>query len=141
MWINGEGNWFGQLKDDYTEAIPLDELRAEWRSQHFGGVPWWLPAWQRAAILEDKDVAERREDGSVGKVTVEKTHHMLGLGLLLDIYVWPICGTNAQAPRQLYAVQDEFGMGDVTFSGYWNNTGTAHPDTTVAGCAALAAGS
>jgi hypothetical protein len=22
----------------------------------------------------------------------------------------------------LYAVQDEFGMGDVTFSGYWNNT-------------------
>jgi len=122
VWINGEGNWFGQLKDDYTEAIPLDELRAEWRAQHFGGVPWWLPAWQRAAILEDKDVAERREDGSVGKVTIEKTHHMLGLGLLLDIYVWPICGTNAQAPRQLYAVQDEFGMGDVTFSGYWNNT-------------------
>ena len=121
IWINGEGNWFGQLKDDYLEAIPLDELRAEWRAQHFGGIPWWLPAWQRAAVLEDKDVTVRRDDGSVGTVTVEKTHHMLGIALLLDILVWPICGTNAEAPRQLYAVQDAFGMGDVTFSGYWKN--------------------
>ena len=48
---------------------------------------------------------------------------MLGIGLLLDIYVWPICGTNVEAVRQLYAVQDEFDMGDVTFFGYWDNAG------------------
>ena len=121
IWINGEGNWFGQLKDDYLGALPIDELRAEWRAQHFGGIPWWLPAWQRAAILEDKDVDLRRDDGSVGRVTVEKTHHMLGLGLLLDIHVWPICGTHHGAVKELNEVQDDFGMGDVTFSGYWNN--------------------
>ena len=121
IWLPGEGNWFGQLKDDYLEVLPLDELRAEFRAQHFGGIAWWLPAWQRAAILEDKDVAVRREDGSVGTVSVEKTHHMLGIGLLLDIYVWPITGTNYGAARQLYAVQDEFGMEDVEFFGYWNN--------------------
>ena len=121
VWINGEGNWYGQLKDDYLEVLPLDELRAEWRAQHFGGIPWWLPAWQRAAVLEDKDVVRRSEDGRVGKVTVEKTHHMLGIALLLDIFVWPITGSNAEAATQLYAVQDEFGMGDVTFAGYWDN--------------------
>jgi hypothetical protein len=122
VWEPGEGNWFGQLRDDYLQVLPLGELRAEFRAQHFGGIAWWLPAWQRANALEDKDVAQRREDGSVGIVSVEKTHHMLGIGLLLDIYVWPICGTNAEAAKQLYAVQDEFGMGDVTFFGYWNNT-------------------
>jgi hypothetical protein len=121
VWEPGEGNWFGQLKDDYLQVLPLDALRAEFRAQHFGGIAWWLPAWQRAAVLEDKDVAVRREDGSVGTVSVEKTHHMLGIGLLLDIYVWPITGTNQEAARQLYAVQDEFGMGDVRFFGYWNN--------------------
>ena len=121
LWEPGEGNWFGQLKDDYLQVLPLDELRAEFRAQHFGGIPWWLPAWQRAAVLEDKDVAVRREDGSVGMVSVEKTHHMLGIALLLDIYVWPITGTNYGAVRPLYAVQDEFGMGDVKFFGYWNN--------------------
>ena len=66
-------------------------------------------------------MAVRREDGSVGTVSVEKTHHMLGIGLLLDIFVWPITGTNYGAVRPLYAVQDEFGMGDVKFFGYWNN--------------------
>jgi hypothetical protein len=121
LWISGEGNWFGQLRDDYLEALPLDELRAEFGAQHFGGIPWWLPAWQRAAVLEDKDVTVRREDGSVGTVSVEKTHHMLGIGLLLDIFVWPITGTNYGAVRPLYAVQDEFGMGDVKFFGYWDN--------------------
>ena len=121
LWQPGEGNWFGQLKDDYLQVLPLDELRAEFRAQHFGGIPWWLPAWQRAAVLEDKDVAVRREDGSVGTVSVEKTHHMLGIALLLDIHVWPITGTNYEAVRPLYAVQDEFGMGDVTFFGYWDN--------------------
>ena len=121
VWINGEANWFGQLKDNYLDVLPLDELRAEWRAQHFGGVPWWLPAWQRAATLEDKDVAVRRSDGSVGTVSVEKTHHLFGIGLLLDIAVWPITGTNAEAAKQLYAVQDKFGMGNVRFSGYWNN--------------------
>ena len=121
VWEPGEGNWFGQLRDNYLDVLPLDELRAEFRAQHFGGIPWWLPAWQRAAILEDKDVAVRREDGSVGMVSVEKTHHMLGIALLLDIYVWPITGTNYGAVRPLYAVQDEFGMGDVKFFGYWNN--------------------
>ena len=119
--IPGEGNWFGQLRDNYLEVLPLDELRAKFRAQHFGGVAWWLPAWQRAAVLKDKDVAVRRADGSVGTVSVEKTHHMLGIGLLLDIYVWPITGTNYGAVRLLYAVQDEFGMGDVNFIGYWNN--------------------
>ncbi|MBO50598.1 MAG: hypothetical protein CMJ69_07415 [Planctomycetaceae bacterium] len=121
VWEPGEGNWFGQLRDNYLDVLPLDELRAEFRAQHFGGIPWWLPAWQRAAILEDKDVAVRREDGSVGTVSVEKTHHMLGIGLLLDIFVWPITGTNYGAVRPLYAVQDEFGMADVKFFGYWNN--------------------
>ena len=121
IWEPGEGNWFGQLRDDYLEVLPLDELRAEFRAQHFGGIPWWLPAWQRAAVLEDKDVAVRREDGSVGTVSVEKTHHMLGIALLLDISVWPICGTNYDAVRPLYAVQDAFGMGDVAFLAYWNN--------------------
>ena len=123
IWEPGEGNWFGQLKDDYLQVLPLDQLRAEFRAQHFGGIPWWLPAWQRAALLEDKDVAVRREDGSVGTVSIEKTHHMLGIALLLDIFVWPICGTNYGAVRPLYAVQDEFGMGDVKFFGYWNNAG------------------
>ena len=123
VWEPGEGNWFGQLRDDYLQVLPLGELRAEFRAQHFGGIPWWLPAWQRANALEDKDVAQRREDGSVGIVSVEKTHHMLGIGLLLDIYVWPICGTNYEAVRELYPVQDEFGMGDVTFFGYWDNAG------------------
>ena len=121
VWEPGEGNWFGQLRDNYLDVLPLDELRAEFRAQHFGGISWWLPAWQRAAVLEDKDVAVRRKDGSVGTVSVEKTHHMLGIGLLLDIFVWPITGTNYGAVRPLYAVQDEFGMGDVKFFGYWNN--------------------
>ena len=121
IWEPGEGNWFGQLKDNYLEVLPLDELRAEFRAQHFGGIAWWLPAWQRAAVLEDKDVAVRRADGSVGTVSVEKTHHMLGIGLLLDIFIWPITGTNYGAVRPLYAVQDEFGMGDVEFFGYWDN--------------------
>ena len=121
VWEPGEGNWFGQLRDNYLDVLPLDELRAEFRAQHFGGIPWWLPAWQRAAVLEDKDVAVRREDGSVGTVSVEKTHHMLGIGLLLDIFVWPITGTNYGAVRPLYAVQDEFGLGDVKFFGYWDN--------------------
>ena len=92
IWLCGEGNWFGQLRDDYLEALPLDELRAEFRAQHFGGIPWWLPAWQRAAVLEDKDVVQRSQDGRVGKVTVEKTHHMFGIALLLDIGFWPIQG-------------------------------------------------
>ncbi len=122
IWLPGEGNWFGQLKDDYLEVLPLDQLRAEFRAQHFGGAAWWLPAWQRAAKLEDKDVASRRADGSVGIVSVEKTHHMLGIGLLLDMHVWPICGTNQAACNQLYPIQDEFDMGDVEFFGYWNNT-------------------
>ena len=121
VWIPGEGNWFGQLRDDYLKVLPLDQLRAEFRTQHFGGIPWWLPAWQRANALEDKDVAARNADGSMNIVSVEKTHHMLGIALLLDIYVWPITGTNGDGARQLYAVQDEFGMGDVTFFGYWNN--------------------
>lgn len=122
VWLPGEGNWFGQLQDDYLGVLPLDELRAEFRAQHFGGISWWLPAWQRAAVLADKDVAVRRQDGSVGTVSVEKTHHMLGIALLLDIHVWPITGTNYRAVRPLYAVQDEFGMEDVTFFGYWNNS-------------------
>ncbi len=121
VWLCGEGNWFGQLRDDYLEVLPLDELRAEFRSQHFGGAPWWLPAWRRAAALEDKDVSVRASDGRVSIVSVEKTHHMFGIALLLDIGFWPIQGTNYEAPRQLYTVQDEFGMSDVKFFGYWDN--------------------
>jgi len=34
-----------------NDKVKLDELRAEFQAQHFGGIPWWLPAWQRAAIL------------------------------------------------------------------------------------------
>ena len=121
VWLCGEGNWFGQLRDDYLEALPLDELRAEFRSQHFGGAPWWLPAWRRAATLEDKDVRHRAKDGKVTMVSVEKTHHMFGIALLLDIGFWPIQGTNHDATKQWYTVQDEFGMSDVAFFGYWDN--------------------
>ena len=121
VWLCGEGNWFGQLRDDYLEALPLDELRAEFRAQHFGGIPWWLPAWRRAATLEDKDVRHRASDGRVTMVSVEKTHHMYGIGLLLDIGFWPIQGVNHEGTAQMHAALDEFGMGDVEFFGYWDN--------------------
>ncbi len=120
IWLDGEMNWFGLLKDNYLEVLPLDELRAEFRSQAKGGIPWWLVQFHRAA-LEDKDVVVRNDDGSVGRVTVEKTHHMFGIGLLLDIGFWPGHGMNMEGIRQYCAVQDEFGMGEVEFLGYWDN--------------------
>jgi hypothetical protein len=120
IWLDGEMNWFGLLKDNYLEVLPLDELRAEFRAQHFGGIPWWLVQFHRAA-LEDKDVIARTDNGSVGTVTVEKTHHMFGIGLLLDIGFWPGHGMNMEGIRQVCAVQDEFGIGDAQFLGYWNN--------------------
>ena len=120
VWLDGEMNWFGLLKDNYLDVLPLDELRAEFRAQAKGGIPWWLVQLHRAA-LEDKDVVVRRSDGGVGTVTVEKTHHMFGIGLLLDIGFWPGHGMNVEAIGQYCAVQDEFGIGDAEFIGYWKN--------------------
>ena len=122
IWLDGEMNWFGLLKDNYLEVLPLDELRAEFRAQHFGGIPWWLVQLHRAA-LEDRDVVARTDNGSVATVTVEKTHHMFGIGLLLDIGFWPGHGMHMEGIGQYCAVQDEFGIADARFLGYWNNTG------------------
>jgi hypothetical protein len=126
IWLNGEGNWKGQLEDNYLDALPLDVLRAEFMGHQYGGIPWFLPQWTHAQ-LEDKDVAERFKDhpsapdGSVKFVSTEKCHHMFGLGLLHDFSFWPICGTYPEASKQFYGFLDEFGMGDVEFFGYWDN--------------------
>ncbi len=120
VWLNGEGNWLGPLYDNYLQVLPLDELRAAFRAQPHGGIPWWLPQWY-GAILEDKDVAKFQANGKPSQVTIEKSHHLFGLGLLSDIGFWPICGMNSEARQQYYAIMDEFGMGDVNFYGYWDN--------------------
>jgi len=126
IWLDGEGNWRGQLKDNYLDVIGLDELRAEWMCHQYGSIPWFLPQWS-GAVLEDKDVAERFKDhpsspdGAVRQVSVEKSHHLFGLGLLHDFGFWPICGTNPEASEQYYGVLDEFGIGDARFFGYWDN--------------------
>ncbi|MBI3990907.1 MAG: hypothetical protein HY350_02040, partial [Candidatus Omnitrophica bacterium] len=59
--------------------------------------------------------------GKPSSVTVEKSQHLFGIGMLLDIGFWSICGTNMEAFRQVYAVQDDFGIADAAFYGYWNN--------------------
>ena len=128
VWLNGEHNWRGPLRDNYLEALPLDALRAAFRAQAHGGIPWWLPQWH-GALLDDKDVASRfgadyvtvSMRGKPRQVTVEKSHHLLGIGLLLDIGFWPICGMNGEATFQVYAVQDDFGIADAEFFGYWDN--------------------
>ena len=125
IWLDGEGNWKGQLEDNYLDVLPLDVLRAEFMCHQYGGIPWFLPQWTQAR-LEDKDVAERFQDhpsapdGSVKFVSTEKCHHMFGLGLLHDFSFWPICGTYPEASKQYYGVLDECGMGDVEFFGYWD---------------------
>jgi len=118
IWLNGEGNWRGQLRDNYLEVLPLDQMRAAFRTQQHGGIPWWLPQWNHA-ILEDKDVEV--PTAQYRGTSPEKSHHMLGIGLLLDIGFWPIMGTNQQALSEFYAVQDEFGIADARFHGYWSN--------------------
>ena len=125
-WLNGEGNWKGQLRDNYLDVLPLDVLRAEFMAHQYGGIGWWLPQWSHAQ-LEDKDAGERFKnhptspDGAVKFASVEKCHHMFGLGLLHDLSFWPIVGTNPKAIEQFYGVQDKFGMTDVEFFGYWDN--------------------
>lgn len=121
VWLNGEHNWRGPLRDNYLEVLPLDELRAAFRAQAHGGIPWWLPQWY-GAVLDDKDVAAKSADGTPRWVTVEKSQHLFGLGLLLDVGFWPICGMNSEAGEQFYSVQDEFGIADAKFFGYWDNT-------------------
>ena len=128
VWLNGEHNWRGPLRDNYLEVLPLDQLRAAFRAQAHGGIPWWLPQWY-GAQLEDKDVAQRfKADyvtasmrGKPREVSVEKAHHLLGLGLLLDVGFWPICGMNGEAVRQYWEMQDEFGIADAAFVGYWDS--------------------
>ena len=109
------------MRDNYLEVLPLDELRAAFRAQAHGGIPWWLPQWY-GAVLDDKDVTTRSADGRASQVTAEKSHHLFGLGMLLDVGFWPICGMNGEAVEQVFAIQDEFGITDAKFFGYWNNT-------------------
>ena len=119
VWLNGEHNWRGPLRDNYLEVLPLDKLRAAFRAQAHGGIPWWLPQWY-GAVLDDKDVASKQADGKPAAVTVEKSHHLFGLGMLLDVGFWPICGMNNEATGEAFAIQDEFGIADAKFFGYWD---------------------
>ena len=124
--LNGERNWYGALRDNYLDVLTLDQLRAEFRGQPYGSISWFLPQWHKA-LLDDKDVAER-SDGTSGIpagqpewITVEKTHHLFGLGLLLDIGFWPIWCTSPGAIKEYYGILDAFGMDDAAFLGYWSN--------------------
>ena len=120
VWLNGEHNWLGPLRDNYLEVLSLDELRAAFRAQPHGGIPWWLPQWY-GAILDDKDVAIKQADGKPSQVSVEKSHHLFGLGMLLDIGFWPICGMNVETTKQVLALQDDFSIAEAEFFGYWDN--------------------
>ena len=120
VWLNGEHNWRGPLRDNYLEVLPLEALRAAFRAQAHGGIPWWLPQWY-GADLEDKHVLKRQPNGQPDQVTVEKSHHLFGLALLHDIGVWPICGMNGESTKQYWAIQDAFDIGDAEFFGYWDN--------------------
>jgi hypothetical protein len=88
----------------------------------YGIIPWFLPQWY-GAKLEEKDVAKWQANGQPEMVTVEKSMHLLGLGLLHDFNFWPICGQNPEANAQFYRVLDEFGYQDAAFFGYWKNAG------------------
>jgi len=120
VWLNGEHNWRGPLRDNYLEVLPLDQLRAAFRAQAHGGIPWFLPQWY-GAILEDEDVVKFQANGKPSQVTIEKSHHLFGLGLLHDFGFWPICGMNSEATEQYYGVLNEFGIDDAKFYGYWDN--------------------
>ena len=139
IWLDGEVNWRGQLKDNYLDVLPLDQLRAEWMCHQHGAIPWFLPEWH-GAVLEDKDVAGRAAGGGppcdearveyiphqppAGNplpASVEKSHHLFGLGLLHDFGFWLNCGINVDAVEQYYGALDEFGIGDAEFFGYWDN--------------------
>ncbi len=122
IYLDGEGNWVGQLGDNYLEVIPLEAMRAEFMGHQYGVIPWFLPQWY-GATLEDQDVAKFQDNGKPAQVTIEKSHHLFGLGLLHDFGFWPICGTNPEASEQYYGVLDEFGIGDAKFYGYWDNAG------------------
>jgi len=120
VWLDGEGNWKGQLRDNYLEVLPLDVLRAEFMGHQYGAVQWMLPQWY-GAELEGQDVASRQKNGKPEVVTVEKAHHLFGLGLLHDFSFWPICGMNPAAAIEFYGTLDVFGIEDAEFFGYWNN--------------------
>ena len=120
VWLDGEGNWKGQLRDNYLDVLPLDVLRAEFMGHPFGAVTWWLPQWNHAVPTDPADIAGRNSDGTV-LASERLCHNMFGLGLLHDLCFWPICGTNPEASKPFYAALDAFGMGDAAFFGYWDN--------------------
>jgi hypothetical protein len=120
IWLDGEGNWPGQLRDNYLDVLSLDVLRAEFMGHPFGAVSWWLPQWNHSVPSDTVDVAGRNSDGSI-VVSPRLAHNMFGLGLLHDLSFWPICGTNGEASKQFYGAIDEFGLTDAEFFGYWEN--------------------
>ena len=120
IWLDGEGNWKGQLKDNYLDVLPLDVLRAEFMGHQYGAIQWLLPQWY-GAELADKDLASRQKNGRPEVVTAEKSQHLFGLCLLHDMGIWSICGMNPVATIQFYGTLDMFGIEDAEFFGYWDN--------------------
>ena len=120
IYMAGEGDWAGQLRDNYLDVVPLDQFRAMLGRQ-YGAIPWWLPQW-RNAVLDKKDVSKYYVDGKPLLVTPDKTHHLLGLGLLHDFEFWPMGnGMNPEACKLFYKVLEDFGYRDAEFIGYWKS--------------------
>ncbi|MEK6793783.1 MAG: glycoside hydrolase domain-containing protein [Spirochaetota bacterium] len=95
------------VKDDYTEFLPLDMMRAQFTMRQFGLVPVFLPGRDLHFSGNDK--------------TEAPTVGMLARLYLHDMHVWAIW-CNGQAVEKYRAVKDAFGMdATVEFIPYWSN--------------------
>ena len=117
--LPGEGDWQGQLRDNYLDVVPLDTFRVALGHQ-YGAIPMYLPQWY-GADLEPVDVAITQPNGKPSMVSVTRSQHLFGIGLLHDFNFWPICGMNSAAAVQYYGTLDMFGYQDAEFFGYWAN--------------------
>ncbi|HIE52536.1 MAG TPA: LamG domain-containing protein [Armatimonadetes bacterium] len=100
-YLDGEQFW-GRVKDDYLEVMPLDHIRTEFMGHNLGVRPFFLP---------ELHTPEQRE---------KLTPQVVGLALLHDFNLWPIFCDREHVNR-VYRLLDEFGFAEAQFLPYWRN--------------------
>jgi hypothetical protein len=96
----------------YMDVLPLEALRAEYRGEHAGLAPFFIPEFASPEGLPDPGLTD----------IPGPTNEMLALTLLHDIGVWPIY-CHLPGVEAVVKAQQEFGIAEAGFIPYWDRGG------------------
>lgn len=98
-------------QDNYYALLPLDKMRAQYMSHHWGPLTAFLPAFVPGAGEKYHQDALR---------DIASIEHLVGLFLLHDSQIWP-AWMNGKPLFDIWAAQEKFGWDDdVEFIPYWD---------------------